>query len=294
MIIEHLRTGDKITYDRIIGINDIETGSGTITKITEASIFVQRTNRRSPDEIKIKDLLSGYAKIYELVIKEDEDMAPEARPVPTDLAEVFQACDCRPYRVAQHFHTGYKTVCNWLFDAGLINENNKPIIQQKVMVTEPKNEEILDSVDAGKPVRSMGCIESDPELSDKATEVVTENDAQEPERCAHCNKSLAWEMAVSAGGKKYCNACYNALEKQKAYQRMGLINPAPIGVEVPNEIDFLDEVEEDDFVPAQLEQTFDRSGLILEVIENTMELAMLRDTPNDITLGLIAALVAVR
>ena len=96
------------------------------------------------------------------------------------------------------------------------------------------------TVNIGPPVRSMGCIE--PELSDKATEVVT----------------------------------------------------APIGVEVPNEIDFLDEVEEDEFVPAQLEQTFDRSRLILEVIENIMEVAMLRDTPDDITLGLIAALVAVR
>jgi len=286
MIIEHLRTGDKITYDRIIGINDIETGSGTITKITEASIFVQRTNRRSPDEIKIKDLLSGYAKIYELVIKEDEDMAPEARPVPTDLAEVFQACDCRPYRVAQHFHTGYKTVCNWLFDAGLINENNKPIIQQKVIVTEPKNEEILASVDAGQAIQSMGCIK--PELSDKATEVALEDD----NGCNYCERcgEPAEEQVEKAW---YCPDCYQVLKKQE-YLRPAYICPNPIGVEVPNEIDFLDEVEEDEFVPAQLEQTFDRSGLILEVIENTMELAMLRDTPNDITLGLIAALVAVR
>lgn len=37
--------------------------------------------------------------------------------------------------------------------------------------TKAKYEEILDSVDAGQPIRSMGCIE--PELSDKATEVVT-------------------------------------------------------------------------------------------------------------------------
>lgn len=34
-----------------------------------------------------------------------------------------------------------------------------------------KVQAVLESVDAGKPVRSMGCIE--PELSDKATEVVT-------------------------------------------------------------------------------------------------------------------------
>lgn len=168
--------------------------------------------------------------------------------------------------------------------------------------------------------KAQAVLESvEPELQHNATEVAVEDNAQEPERCAHCNKSLAWEFYVRSAGEKYCNVCYHAIEKQKAYQRMGLINPAPIGVEVPNFepgdepiltvepvgektqaehlVDAFAAVKEGlkkvfppDDSSLVLTESFDIDEFVVELIESVMELSQLRNAPASIRRQVIAAL----
>ncbi len=99
--------------------------------------------------------------------REDEQMAlitkesgrPEARKDKDEImakAKVLIAGGLKITEAARELGVPPGTLYTW------INKERKRAA---------KTHSLLESVDAGKPVRSMGCIE--PELSDKATEVVT-------------------------------------------------------------------------------------------------------------------------
>lgn len=89
--------------------------------------------------------------------KEDEQMAKRQAPPYEELKQVFIDAEYKIDRVRKVLKVNWLDAKQWLKDAGLIDSDNWPTDK----VTTSKDE----------PIRSMGCIE--PELSDKATEVVT-------------------------------------------------------------------------------------------------------------------------
>ena len=116
--------------------------------------------------------------------KEDEQMAlitkESGRPEPiANRAELMAkakgliAGGMSQRQAAKELGIVENTLSGWLTREKKRNEKTKA-----------KYEEILDSVDAGQPIRSMGCVEPElkPELQSKATEVAVEdNDWQDDE-----------------------------------------------------------------------------------------------------------------
>ena len=86
--------------------------------------------------------------------KEDDRMAKRQAPPYEELRQIFIGAEYKIDRVRKVLKVNWSDAKQWLKDAGLIDGYNRPT--EKV---------------TAEPVRSMGCIE--PELSDKATEVVT-------------------------------------------------------------------------------------------------------------------------
>lgn len=99
--------------------------------------------------------------------KEREDkMAKRQAPPYEELRQIFIEAEYKIDRVRKVLKVNWSDAKQWLKDAGLIDNYNRPTDK----VTTSKAQALLESVDAGH-IKSMGCIE--PELSDKATEVVT-------------------------------------------------------------------------------------------------------------------------
>ncbi len=98
--------------------------------------------------------------------KEDDRMAKRQAPPYEELRQVFIDAEYKIDRVRKELKISWMDAKQWLKDAGLIDGYNRPTDK----VTTSKAQALLESVDAGH-IKSMGCIE--PELSDKATEVVT-------------------------------------------------------------------------------------------------------------------------
>ena len=93
-------------------------------------------------------------------------MAKRHAPPYEELRQVFIDAEYKIDRVRKELKISWMDAKQWLKDAGLIDNYNRPTDK----VTTSKAQALLESVDAGH-IKSMGCIE--PELSDKATEVVT-------------------------------------------------------------------------------------------------------------------------
>ena len=98
--------------------------------------------------------------------KEDDRMAKRQAPPYEELRQIFIEAEYKIDRVRKVLKVNWSDAKQWLKDAGLIDNYNRPTDK----VTTSKAQALLESVDAGH-IKSMGCIE--PELSDKATEVVT-------------------------------------------------------------------------------------------------------------------------
>jgi restriction endonuclease Mrr len=110
----------------------------------------------------------------------DMQMAKRQAPPYEELKQVFIDAEYKIDRVRKVLKVNWLDAKQWLKDAGLIDSYNRPTDK----VTTSKSQALLESVDAGKPVRSMGCVEPElkPELQSKATEVAVEdNDWQDDE-----------------------------------------------------------------------------------------------------------------
>ena len=118
-----------------------------------------------------------------------------------------------------------------------------------------KAQEILDSVDAGKPIEPV-----EPAIS---AETMEDDDPSEFHYCKECG-----EPANIFNGQDWC--CLNCFDRTVPFR-------------------------DDDDVPGPIlvEKEFDRKAFVLEIIESVMELSQLRKVPAEITVELIDAVLVV-
>lgn len=90
--------------------------------------------------------------------KEDDRMAKRQAPPYEELRQIFIDAEYKIDRVRKTLKINWLEAKRWLNDAGLIDDYNRPTDK----VTANKHDALLESVDAGQPVRSMGCIEPNP------------------------------------------------------------------------------------------------------------------------------------
>lgn len=254
--------------------------------------------------------------------EEENDMGKQ-REIPTypELRKVYQESGYNISAVQREFTTHWNTARRWLFDAGLIDEINKPTAkakenEPKQMFSEEeatpmetaieetsKGEEVLDSIDAGK--------------KPKATD----------EKCRNCGRTIPGDEVKYWHRGWMCNECAGYVldaslkpdEAVKAESHDHHINAEPPDAspdefnagEVchsmpdnqapvrdpagsqyePEDNDYQDEIEQ--AVTQAAEKNFKRQRFLLEVITNIIELAEVRRVPAELTVELIDAVLVV-
>ena len=321
--LSELKPGDHISYDYIVGLNNICAGQGEVVEISEEAIRVRKKSGYF-DTLWTRDIERNETRIlgYEPK-KEDEDMGKQrGEPDYKKLRKVYQESGYNISAVQREFTTHWNTARRWLFDAGLIDEINKPTAkakenEPKQMFSEEeetpmetaiketsKHEEALDSVDAGKKDRPKRTDEK----CRNCGRIIPGDEVKYWHRgwmCSECagavlDASLKSESAVEAESHVHHISAEPPSAPQDELAPCGINGMScaqtpvrePAGSQYePEDNDYQDEIEQ--VITAAANRGFERKGFVLEVIANIIELAEVRRTPAELTVELIDAVLAV-
>lgn len=318
--LSELKPGDHISYDYIVGLNDICAGQGEVVEISEEAIRVRKKSGYF-DTLHIRDIERNETRILGLKPKKEENMGKQ-REIPnyTELRKAFQESGYKIAPVQREFKTHWDTARRWLFNAGLIDETNKPT--EKAKENEPKQ---MFSKEEGKPVETaieskdntcaicgdatkaherfwcegkVVCYECQAALGVKAQIDAEPPDASPHEfnagEVSHAMPDTQTPVSGPASrvkGRELCVAC-GEIADFKVDGQWYCYKHEPAGSQYePEDNDYQDETEQ--VITAAANRAFERKGFVLEVIANIIELAEVRQTPAELTVELIDAILVV-